>query len=257
MIITESDLRAQLRRPRRHARVTVPAGARLTQAADDFVRTWQLDVREAAPTAATPPPWDRPGTFPVVLEGTTPTCTSCGMAVTAKPGHLTQLDASHFAPKTHPRIRLRGRLDTAHGLCMLVGHRARATGARELAGHLDSLAAYCRELMSAEYHGRAPAALEIAGQDEASLRAATHDPAAAVGIDHVVATLDDPELAHWLNLLRCEVREAETAALDALPPEHHPGSEGGAVAHALNRMSSAVYYLLLRFAAASSREETP
>jgi ethanolamine utilization cobalamin adenosyltransferase len=258
VIITESDLRQQLRQPRRNARVTVPPGATFTPAAADFIRTWQLDVHEEA---VAPRPdrrgaraaWDRPGAFPVVLDGAAPTCVTCGMVVTAKPGHLTQLDAAHFALKTDPRIRLRGRLDTLQGLCLLAGSRALAAGERELAGHLDTLAAYCRELMSAEYHGRLPEPLELAGMDEDALRAASHDPSAAVGIAHVVPALEHPELLHWLNVLRCEVREAETAALDALPPEHHPGSEGGAIAHALNRLSSAVYYLVVWFAARQGR----
>lgn len=48
MIITESDLRAQLRRPAFGARVVVPDEARLSPSAQDFISQWQL-VRVSTP----------------------------------------------------------------------------------------------------------------------------------------------------------------------------------------------------------------
>ena len=60
MIITEAELRDQLRRPTSGAQVTIPAGARLSPSATDFVNQWSLVVVEGgavptpAPTAAQP-----------------------------------------------------------------------------------------------------------------------------------------------------------------------------------------------------------
>ena len=42
MIVTEADLRDQLRRPVMGAQVTVPTGARLSPSAADFVKQWAL-----------------------------------------------------------------------------------------------------------------------------------------------------------------------------------------------------------------------
>ncbi len=257
MIVTESELREQLRRPERGAVVHVPAGAVLTPAAQDFVAQWKLELRDVevapAPTPADHPAaaWQVPSRFPVVFEGDVPSCVTCGTPVARKPAHVTQLDPRFFAVKTDARIRLRGRLDTLQAWCLLAGSRALALDRSDVADHLDTLAAYCRELLSAEYHLRAPGTLALAGLDADTLHAASHDPLGAVGIDHALPAIGHPELLHWCNLLRCQVREVEIAALEAFPPEHHPGTEGGAVAQAVNRLSSAVYYLVLLLAAES------
>ena len=277
-IVTEAELREQLGVPRRGAVLAVPAGARLTPAADDLVRAWELELAEAGgvdaaagPTSGREPPlpgtgreppaagtpsratgqaWDRPGRFPVVLEGEVPTCHSCGSAVRDKPSHLTQLDAHRFAPKTDPRIRLRGRLDSLHALTLAVAARARGEGYTDTAGHLDTLAAYCRELLAAEYHARAPGALALAGLDEATIHHASHHPQEAVGLPHLVPDATHPETLHWLNVLRCQVREAEVLVLDAYPPERDHTEVARGLARAVNRLSSGVYVLELRLAAA-------
>ena len=276
-IVTEAELREQLGAPRRGAVLVVPVGARLTPAADDLVRSWDLQLTEhagagPAPGAApsreppgagggpdggaahpgTPPAWDRPGRFPVVLEGDVPTCMSCGSAVRDKPSHLTQLDAHRFAPKTDARIRLRGRLDSLHALTLAVGARARAEGHTVTAGQLDTLAAYCRELLAAEYHGRAPGAIALADLDEDTIHHASHHPEEAVGLPHLVPDADHPETLHWLNLLRCQVREAEVLVLDAYPPDRDHSEVARGLSRAINRLSSAVYVLELRLAAATA-----
>jgi ethanolamine utilization cobalamin adenosyltransferase len=282
-IVTESDLREQLGTPRRGAILRVPAGTRLTPAAEDLVRAWDLQLvpqavapqaaapqavspQEAAPQAAAPQavspqagvdgarsgaPWDRPGRFPVVLDGELPTCATCGTAVRDKPSHLTQLDAHHFAPKTDPRIRLRGRLDTLHALTLVVQARSRADGWEETAEQLGTVAAFVRELLAAEYQGRPPGAIALAGLDEETIHHASHHPEEAVGLPHLVPDDTHPELLHWLNLLRCQVREAEVLVLDAYPPGSS-GDVGAGLSRGVNRLSSAVYVLELQVAAAAA-----
>ena len=257
-ILSEAELRSQLGPPRHGAVVDVPAGARLTPAAEDLVRDWGLELREGSADpnpvprddAPSAPVWDVPGRFPVMLDGDVPVCVTCGGEVRDKPNHLTQLDARFFGPKSDARIRLRGRLDSLQALTLLVAVRARGDGWVELAADLDTVAAFCRELLAAEYQLRAPGELRVAGLDEAALHHASHHPEQAVGLPHLVPDASHPEVLHWLNWLRCQVREAEMVALDAFPPEHHPGTGGGALARAVNRLSSAIYYLELRTAAA-------
>jgi ethanolamine utilization cobalamin adenosyltransferase len=266
-IVTEAELREQIRRPSRGLRVVVPAGSTFSPSAEDFVRSWQLQVEYVRAPSPSPrqrgsreqsdrPAWDRPGDFPVRLEGEVPVCVTCGARVTAKPDHLTQLDPVHFAPKTSPRIRLRGKLDTVHAMALLAGSRARAQGLGDLAAHLESVAAYSREILSAEYAARPAARLEIAGLDEDQLRAVTHDPVRALGLEHLVPDTSDDEILLWLNWLRCEVREAELAALEAFPSDPETGPARASIAHGLNRLASAVYYLeLLHESARGARRD--
>jgi ethanolamine utilization cobalamin adenosyltransferase len=246
-ILTEAELRDRIRRPRRGMKVVVKPDTRFSPAARDFIAQWELVIVEEQPTASTPalpseesnPVWDKPSVFPVrPVKRPDP-----------KPEHMTQLDAEHFAPKNIPRIRFRGKMDSVHGLFMLVAARARSWQLPELAQYLDTLAAYCREIISAEYNEREVAPIEIAGLDEAALREATHHPQKALGIPHLTPGSEDHEILHWLNYLRTQVREAELAALDAFapPPTYEPTRLD--LIRALNRLSSAVYYLELLFKA--------
>ncbi len=263
MILTEVELRDRIRRPQRGLKVTVPPGTRFSPSARDFIAQWDLEIVEVeeAPTSDEPsstlhadstnaqPDWDKPAAFPVNFSGERPVCVTCGQPVQQKPEHMTQLDGEHYAPKNIPRIRFRGKMDSVQGLMQLIAARARAWQLPELAQQLDTLAAYCREIVSAEYNDRPVAPIEVAGLDENALRQATHHPKRVLGIDHLTPGPDDHEILHWLNYLRTQVREAELDALDAFapPPMYEPTRED--LIRALNRLSSAVYYLELLFKA--------
>lgn len=259
-IMTEAELRELIRQPQPGLTLTVPPGTRFSPAAQDFIKHWQLDVvfaegaqipltGSAAAGNGNRPAWDRAAEFPVKVEGTPPICTTCGMSVTIKPEHLTQLDAEHFAPKNVPRIRFRGKVDTLHGLMLLVGAQARAANRLDLAGHLDSLAAYCREIMSAEYNERPAAPLTLAGLDEETLHKATHHPDETLGLPHITPGSGDPALLLWLNYLRCLARETELTALDAFAAGPEYRMTNPSLVKAVNRLSSAIYYLELLFKA--------
>lgn len=250
-IVTEAQLRNQIRQPQKGMSVRLPADARLSPSAQDFLKEWNMQViTEDEPSSpagqpAPKPEWDKPGQFPVVLSGELPRCTTCGMPVKPKPEHMTQLDSSHFAPKTHPRVRLRGKLDSLHGLFLLVGAQARKAARPKLAEMLDTLAAYCREISSAEYNQRSVAPLQLDGKSDDQLRKATHSPKESIGIDHIVPAPEDSELLLWLNYLRTQVRETEIATLEAITCYEGSQPEEPELARAVNRLSNAVYYLEL------------
>jgi ethanolamine utilization cobalamin adenosyltransferase len=158
-----------------------------------------------------------------------------------KPDPLTQLDAGHFAPKTHPRIKLRGQIDSLHALMLLVAAEARRYQLPRLAEGLHTLAAYCREVQSAEYHARPVQPLALLGKSEDDVHDISHWPDRHLGLPHLTPGASDHAILHWLNYARTQAREVELVALEAgAAPD---------VAHALNRLSSAVYVLALMFKA--------
>lgn len=252
-IITESELR-ELWQNGRGQLPPFPPGTRFSAAAQDFLKSQRLEVRYEAVELGSPDPsradWNKPGTFPVVLTGPMPVCTECGQPLQAKPEHLTQLDAGHFAPKTNPRLILRGRVDSLNGLVMLTAAVARRFDLLDLARELDTLAAYCREIMSAEYNLRPAAALSLLGKSADELHDISHWPEKHLGIPHLVPGPHDHEMLHWLNVLRTQSREVEVVALQAFPPDGlDPAGVSASLARALNRLSSAVYVLELYFQA--------
>ena len=255
MIVTEAELRDQLRTPTLGAQVVIPAGARLSPSAADFIKQWSL-VAVDAPTArpavtpaqpASGSDWDKASVFPVDFTGSIPTCTCCGMEVTKKASALTQLNAHHFASKTHPRIKLRGRVDSLHAKVLLIQRMAKEAGENALARDLGTVAAYCRELTSAEYNERLVAPLQLQTWSVDDIHRATHDPKGMLGIEHLTIGEDDTELQHWLNIVRTDAREIEILALETFPSPHHPFGES--ICHAFNRLSSIFYFLQLRMKA--------
>ncbi|MBI3360908.1 MAG: hypothetical protein HY023_07345, partial [Chloroflexi bacterium] len=120
----------------------------------------------------------------------------------------------------------------------------------DLAAHLATLAAYCREITSGEYHDRPAAPLQLAGLSEDQIHEISHWPDIHLGLAHIVPGPDDHEILLWLNWVRTQTREAELDALTAFSGLEPGGpSTRPDLSHALNRLSSAVYYLELLFKA--------
>lgn len=251
-ILTEAQLRERVRQPQDGMKLRLPRGTIFSPSAADFIKQWHIEVtyedngfsNPAESAAAERAEWDKESVFPVELKGELPHCMVCGTQLAKKPEHMTQLNAEVFAPKTNDRIRLRGKLDTLQSLCLLVGAVAREHEALSTADMLETLAAYCREMMSAEYNERPVQPLSIGGMDEAELRRATHNPQEALGVPHLTPNTQDSILLLWLNYLRCQVREAELVALDCFGGDAY-GKDVYGLVQAMNRFSSAVYFLEL------------
>ncbi|MFI6236290.1 hypothetical protein ACIBD9_22270 [Micromonospora sp. NPDC050784] len=180
-------------------------------------------------------------------------CISCGQVVGSQAPYVTQLNADFFVPKSHPRIRLRGQLDSLHALVGMAEHSAAAQQEPWLQGELAKVAAYCRELISAEYNERPVERLILDDLDAAELHAATHDPR-SLGTTHLLLNGESAELLHWLNLIRTKSREVELVAYEAFAPDARIyGTSfqdfGTSIINALNLVASGVYYLALRFQA--------
>ena len=255
-VITEAELR-HMWQGGRGTLTPLPRDVRFTPSARDFIKQWQIDIpyteepvsvgnqpSPSSPDAAPPPPWDKPAAFPVRRQGEPPVCHTCGQVLAEKPGHMAQLDTAHYAPKTAPRLTFRGKMDSLHAHFLLAGAHARRLGMTSLADQLDSLTAYCREITSAEYARREVAPLQMGGLNADRIHAITHHPGELLG----VPTPYDHEMLLQLNLLRCRVREIELVAVnlfrDTDGNPSHPD-----VNQALNRLSSAVYLLELKFRA--------
>ena len=246
MIVTEADLRDQLRRPVMGAQVTVPTGARLSPSAADFVKQWARVMVDPDTAAQARPEatggesgehhrdWDKASVFPVNLAGELPSCLVCGTPLKKKPSELTQLDAHHFVLKTHPRIKLRGEVDSLHALVLLIQRMARQEGDAMLAHDLGTIAAYCRELTSAEYNARPVAQLELNDWDAERIHQATHDPLGTLGIDHL--TID--EQARTATLAQHGSHQIARIEITAMGPSTPAPDWAATICHAFNRLSA-------------------
>jgi len=156
--------------------------------------------------------------------------------------HMTHLRHDVLVPKSHPRIALRGKLDSLGAQVVLLQCDLEAVGVDPvLLADLREILDVLRELMRAEVLDQPLERDGILGLTWAELRAQSHAPEAYFGVRAMV--LPDAALGRTyalLNVLRTAVREVELIAATALDDQRPD------LGMALNRLSSAVYILMCR-----------
>ena len=177
-----------------------------------------------------------------------------GERFTDKPDHLTHLvDDASLVPKTHPRIVARGKLDLLQSALLDAQVAADADGARSLVGELGEILELARALVGAEVTGREvpPPTSVRHGLRRAARRDPPH-PRAVRRAVHVPGRAPGPggrEARRWRaasrarRSWRCWPRFRPTRGAVTAPPARAD------LAHALNRISSALYLLACRYVA--------
>ena len=217
MLYTEEAVRAGLRVRDGRRVFYLPEGSRLTPAARDWLRQEGVTV---VPHAETPPAAYR---------------TPDGAAFAEKPEHMTQLEGNILVPKTHPRITFRGKLDTLQAQAILL-----ALEEPELKEPLTEILEFLRRMLRCEVLGEPFSFGTLFGMPEDKLRRISQLPQKYLGTPHFMPGPEDGKTLARLNVFRTQAREAELLAAAAFPS----GRED--ILRGLNRLSSAVYILMLK-----------
>jgi ethanolamine utilization cobalamin adenosyltransferase len=173
------------------------------------------------------------------------TCLLCAQPLSAKPDTLTSLDGKVLVAKNDPRLKLRGKLDTAIAHAVWIQTEFDADdGKTALAHWLADVRSALGYVLRAEVTGEAMPSVTMGEFDETAIHAISHNPLKYIGHDHLV-----PEVVHGvqvarLNLLRTQIREAELLAADVFIDRDFRVTRPD-IMQALNRLSSAVYVLML------------
>jgi ethanolamine utilization protein EutL len=212
--------------------------------ADAIVDVCQTPLRGVAGAPPPPAPIATTGKFRALATGE---------RFAAKPDHLTHLrDDESLVPKTEPRIAARGKLDLLQSALLDAQVAADADGARALVGELGELLELARALVGAEVTGRAVPPPVLWGMTGEQIRDATHHTHELYGVPFMYPDVRQGPVIAKLAVARAIAREAEIAIIAAFPPA------GGLVtapparadlAEALNRLSSALYLLAVRYVA--------
>ena len=157
-----------------------------------------------------------------------------------KPEHMTHLDGVTLAPKTHPRIVFRGKLDSLEARLILC--RLKAT---EFDRELSELLSYTRKLLRCEVLGEKVEEVTLFGMTAQELRQRSHFPQDYYGQPHFMPEAADGETMAQLNLARVAAREAELAAAAAFTDADGRVTRPDLL-KAMNRLSSAIYLLMIR-----------
>lgn len=194
---------------------------KLTWEARDFLNREKIPILPAAEA--------RPEVF--TLEN--------GAVMNRKPEHMTQLNREVLVEKTHPRILFRGQMDLLQAQILHCGKTH-----PELAETLGQLLGLTRKILSCEVLETPLEEETVLGLTSAELRQRSHFPQDYYGQPHFMPDFSDKAQVLALNVVRCHVRKAELAAVAAfVSPCGKLIRED--IVKALNRMSSAVYLMML------------
>jgi ethanolamine utilization cobalamin adenosyltransferase len=169
----------------------------------------------------------------------------------------TSLSGNRTVSKTDGRIRFRGLIDSLEAETIEAQVLANSLGEQYYCAALGELLDCLRRIMAAEVKGSPFTMPSLFGLSAEELRRQTHDVAGAFGLAvHPLPAYTQGPLAARLNTLRTRIREAELCALRVFAGDHGAGQSGPAgeagaprredLAQALNRLSSAAYWLFCR-----------
>ena len=215
MLFDEKAVRENLRNRDGKRVFYLRTGDNLTPSARDWLsreRVPILSAREAKPER-----WRLPGGNFREEKGEGYTCLAGDLLV----------------PKTHPRIRFRGAMDTLEAELLLAGPETK------------ELLELARKLIRCEVLEEPVGEFSLCGLSQEQQRQHSHFPQDHYGIPHFMPDYADGERILTLNRCRTAARAAELAAAAAFTD-----GEGNLtredIVKALNRMSSMIYLLMIQ-----------
>lgn len=160
-----------------------------------------------------------------------------------KPEHLTHLKGNILVPKDHPRIVLRGRLDSLQSKIIETQILVEKLGKEKLSEQLQKILLFVRNLVRAEVMDEKVKEQKIAGMSFDDIHSRSHDPMKYYGFPHLMIEREMGEIAVALNTLRSETREVEIAAYKAFSLNNGNISRLDIIT-SLNRLNSCFYIMI-------------
>ena len=222
MLYNEESVRANIRNREGKRVFYLGKGDQLTSAARDWLSRERIEIRPGEQAKQ-----DR---YRLVSGG----------YLEEKPEHMTHLNGEVLVPKTHPRIRFRGKLDTLEAeliLCQLASDR--------LSTPVGEILTLARQIIRCDVLEEPLRGEKLCGLTEEEQRRHSHFPQEYYGQPHFMPAAADGSVIAQLNRARCAAREAELAAVEAFSDrEGNPTRPD--ILQAMNRMSSMLYILMIR-----------
>ncbi len=160
-----------------------------------------------------------------------------------KPEFMTQIRADLLVFKDDPRIIFRGRIDSLEAEMLRGMLLMKCDKNAELFKGLKDIYLHLRKVMRAEVLEESIKSFSVLGKDYEEIRKITHRPNDYFSGGHLVLVGDEKPAVIHLNVLRTSVREVEIVAVTAF--KNGTEVERNDIIESLNRLSSALYYLML------------
>lgn len=172
-------------------------------------------------------------------------CQMCHQIINKKPDTMTHLNKDTFVAKNDPRLKLRGKLDSAIAQVVLIHEEFDPEGRFfGLAQWLADIRSALGNVLKAEVTDETLATGSFGDMDAEMIHAVSHNPLKYLGHDHMVPEKGYGLRVARLNLLRAQIREAELYAADVYIARDFTVTRPD-IMKGLNRLSSAVYVFML------------
>ena len=243
---------------RQNGEIQLEIGTRFTPAAQQMLTEKKITVRwhddkgqvfvETESVDPVTPKFER--VHPLKSNNVRPenSCMLCHSNVDEKPSLMTHLDDRVLVPKTHPRILLRGKLDTCISYCVVV-QCAMNKQPEILKCFMADIRSYLGQILQSEVTSQPLPELNLGEFDSTVIHQWSHNPLMHLGHDHMLPDANYGTLVAELNYLRAQIRELELTAITTfLDPSMQLTSNGVSredIIAGLNRLSSAVYVVII------------
>ena len=236
--LTEEDIRS--RAPQAGGILSLGPAERLTPSAAEYASQLRLRIEHGGAGSVAKAKGPAQPANPV---------STAKAAFSASPGQppcssvcsqeLTHLDKDSVVGKNHPSIVMRGKLDSLLAFAVLAQTQFDPKNRLPvlLKQCLAELNGWIMQTLAAEVGGTAFTPKGMAGMDVDVLHEVSREPKKYLGVDHFAADASMGGNVALLNWLRAQAREAEVTAVAC--------SANLDVVCSLNRLSSAVYVLML------------
>lgn len=255
-VLTEMELRSELKKMGPVTSYAVPPGTILTPAARSYLSENKIDIvfadkcQISAQKDENSRDTGASGNIPKDLEETKEAfdkprflLLSARTKISDKPEAFTHLQGNKLVPKYHPRIKLRGKIDSLEANLIMAQVHAEKSKLSNLVKDLQEILDVTRSIMRAEVLSEPLEDKPIFGLSEDEIKEISHDPKKSIGINHFMPSHEMGETMAILNLVRTQIREIEIAACDAFC-DRLEGPEREDIIRLLNRLSSAVYVMM-------------
>lgn len=171
-----------------------------------------------------------------------------GGLLAEKPEHMTHLYGNMLVCKDHPRIILRGKVDSLESQIMEAQLCCARANLDKLVEDLASILLFVRQLMRNEVLNQPLGEFLLLGMTPAELREQSHYPQKHFGMGHFQPGYEMGEALIAINTLRTRTRETELAAYQAFKNPYGK-VEREDIIKALNRLSSLFWIIMFRIRA--------
>ncbi|NLC31726.1 MAG: hypothetical protein GX781_00300 [Clostridiales bacterium] len=162
-----------------------------------------------------------------------------------KPEYMTHLDAKQLTHKSHPRIALRGKLDSLEADVILAQITVQTAGGHRFEAPLEEVLALIRRVLAADVTGKPLGDWTLGDMTAGQIRDASHHPEQFGFRGHVLPSASQGMIGAVFNRLRTQARETELAVIAAFCQGDKSCSRQDLLL-AMNRLSSYFYVLQLQ-----------